>query len=130
MMFSAKAIEEQLKQTHAQYNKVVAQNRELQQELKPMRDPYFKNLSTDVIAELAKKSIRVTADNSDLFNLVQDIAEKINAIYGEEVNVYQVNNEKYVKVEDFKTVNNALFYINAKIKAYKEKSGTVFEFET
>ena len=129
-MFNAKAIKEQLKQTHTQYNKVVAQNRELQQELKPMRDPYFKGLSTDVIAELAKKSIRVTADNSDLFNLVQDIAEKINAIDGNVVKVYRVNGGKYVKAKDFEVVNTALFYINEKIKAYKEKSGAVFEFET
>ena len=46
-----------------------------EQELEPFKDDYFKNLDTKTIAELAKKSIRLTAEYCKLDNILRDIKE-------------------------------------------------------
>ena len=43
--------------------------------LMPFEDEYFKGLDTKTIAELAKKSIRITTDNSKLEQKLKDIRE-------------------------------------------------------
>lgn len=66
--------EDKLQAAVNQYNAVVQQNKELQQELiqtkekiKPFADEYFSGLTYSEIAELAKKSIRLTKEHcSDL----------------------------------------------------------------
>lgn len=45
-----------------------------QQALEPFEDEYFKGLDTKQIAELAKKSIRLTTENRKLENKLSDIA--------------------------------------------------------
>ena len=45
------------------------------EEIKPFLDPYFKGLDFKTIAELAKKSIRITAYNSELEHKIEDIAD-------------------------------------------------------
>lgn len=42
--------------------------------LEPFEDEYFKGLDTKQIAELAKKSIRLTTENRKLENKLSDIA--------------------------------------------------------
>lgn len=46
------------------------------QELKPFKDPYFKGLDNQIIAELAKKSIRLSTENRKLEDALDEI-EKI-----------------------------------------------------
>lgn len=45
------------------------------EEIEPFLDPYFKGLDFKTIAELAKKSIRITAYNSELEHKIEDIAD-------------------------------------------------------
>lgn len=69
--------EEKLQAAVNQYNAVVQQNKELQQELiqtkekiKPFADEYFSGLTYSEIAKLAKKSIRLTKEHcSDLHKI-------------------------------------------------------------
>lgn len=44
-------------------------------DIKPFLDPYFKGLDFKTIAELAKKSIRITAYNRELEDKLEDIAD-------------------------------------------------------
>lgn len=46
-----------------------------EEEIKPFLDPYFKGLDFKTIAELAKKSIRITAYNRELEDKLEDIAD-------------------------------------------------------
>ena len=68
--------EKELEKTQAQYNAVVNQNRELQEELRPFRHEYFKALDTNTIAELAKKSIKITTLNIKMEELLDYIYEQ------------------------------------------------------
>lgn len=67
--------------------KLQEQNRALQQELMPFRHWYFKNLDTNAIAELAKKSIRFTTDHIKLNNLREKCLE------------YKSENESYIDID-------------------------------
>lgn len=49
-----------------------------EEEIKPFLDPYFKGLDFKTIAELAKKSIRITAYNCKLEHKLEDIADLYN----------------------------------------------------
>lgn len=60
-----------------QYNKVVEQNKDLQKELQPFRQIYFKNLSTTVIAEMAKSQLRATAQQIEQEHLIDYIYKTI-----------------------------------------------------
>ena len=71
-------LKEQLAQTQAQYNAVVQQNKDLQTELQVFRQPYFKNLSTSVIAELAKSQLRTTAQIMETESLIDFIYKTID----------------------------------------------------
>ena len=66
----------ELEKTQAQYNAVVNQNRNLQEELRPFRHEYFKDLDTKTIAELAKKSIKIITLNIKLEELLDYIYEQ------------------------------------------------------
>ena len=57
------------------YNCEYKQLARKEQELEPFKDDYFKNLDTKTIAELAKKSIRLTAEYRKLENILRDIKE-------------------------------------------------------
>ena len=46
-------------------------------QLEPFKDEYFKGLETTVIAELAKKSIRITAENRKLEQTLTEIKNKL-----------------------------------------------------
>lgn len=48
---------------------------QLKTELEPFRDEYFKGLDNITISELAKKSIRITAENCKLEQALQEIKE-------------------------------------------------------
>lgn len=52
------------------------ENETLKNSLKPFNDSYFKGLSYQHIADLAKKSIRITSENRHLIHLLEDIYEK------------------------------------------------------
>lgn len=47
----------------------------LKNSLKPFNDSYFKGLSYQHIADLAKKSIRITSDSRHLTHLLEDVYE-------------------------------------------------------
>ena len=49
------------------------ENNRFKRELQPFNDNYFKNLDTKTIAELAKKSIRLTTENRKLENVIDEI---------------------------------------------------------
>lgn len=50
---------------------------DLEAELKPLTDEYFNGLTTVEIAELAKKSIRLTAENRELENRLEDLTAEL-----------------------------------------------------
>ena len=52
-----------------------AENERLKARLRPLEDSYFKGLSSIQITELAKKSIRITAENRKLEHALQEIRE-------------------------------------------------------
>lgn len=49
-----------------------------EQELEPFKDDYFKNLDTKTIAELAKKSIRLTTENRKFEEVLYEIEINIS----------------------------------------------------
>lgn len=49
-----------------------------ERELEPFKDDYFKNLDTKTIAELAKKSIRLTTENRKFEDALDEIEEILN----------------------------------------------------
>lgn len=55
-----------------------AENERLKARLRPLEDSYFKGLSSIEIAELAKKSIRVTAENRKLEYALQEIKDIVS----------------------------------------------------
>lgn len=54
-----------------------------ERELEPFKDDYFKNLDTKTIAELAKKSIRLTTENRKFEDALDEIEENIKAMNNE-----------------------------------------------
>lgn len=87
---------EELEKTQNQYNEVVEQNKNLQKELQPFRQPYFKNLTTDTIAELAKKSFRLTTQSIEAENLIESIYYTIgNAGEANALRIIKQSIEKY-----------------------------------
>lgn len=50
-------------------------NKQLEHQLKPFQDEYFKGLDNVAIAELAKKSIRITTENCKLEDILIKIRE-------------------------------------------------------
>lgn len=75
----AKAENEKLKTDIGIYKGIIdsdkEENERLKARLRPLEDSYFKGLSSIEIAELAKKSIRVTAENRKLEYALQEIRE-------------------------------------------------------
>ena len=57
-----------------------SKNSILKKSLKPFQDEYFKNLETIVIAGLAKKSIRITAENTQLREALEEIEELVKSL--------------------------------------------------
>ncbi len=49
---------------------------ELKEKYKPFDDPYFNGLTMKVIAELAKKSIRLTKQHCDDNHKIEDLLEQ------------------------------------------------------
>lgn len=70
-----------------------------EQELEPFKDDYFKNLDTKTIAELAKKSIRLTTENRKFEDALDEIEEILKTII-ETNRVYplQANLQKILKI--------------------------------
>lgn len=64
-----------LKDLSYENQKFCYQIEEQTKQLEPFKDEYFKGLDNVVIAELAKKSIRITAENSKLEQTLTDIKE-------------------------------------------------------
>ncbi len=92
----AEKILEELEKTQQQYNQVVVQNQNLQAELRPFRQPYFRNLATDTIAELAKKSIRITTQSIEAEDLIESIYHTIgNAGEANALRIIKQSIEKY-----------------------------------
>ena len=63
-----------------------------EEQLEPFNDEYFKNMDTKTIAELAKKSIRLTSENRKLEEECEKQKIKVADILSEKENLYQ-NNE-------------------------------------
>ena len=64
-----------LKDLSYENQKFCYQIEEQTKQLEPFQDEYFKGLDNVVIAELAKKSIRITAENSKLKQILAEIKE-------------------------------------------------------
>lgn len=58
-----------------QVKELKAENEKLKARLRPLEDSYFNGLSSIEIAELAKKSIRITTENRKLEDLLQEIKD-------------------------------------------------------
>lgn len=63
-----------------------------EEDIKPFLDPYFKGLDFKTIAELAKKSIRITAYNSELEHKIEDVIETCNTL--------KYENEEFIKIDE------------------------------
>ena len=64
-----------LKDLISENQKFCCQIEEQIKQLEPFKDKYFKGLDNVAIAELAKKSIRITAEYCKLENILRDIKE-------------------------------------------------------
>lgn len=60
--------------------RIKKQNQQLQKDLAPFNDPYFKNLTSAEIAALAKKSIWVTTENGNMTNALIDINKELKGL--------------------------------------------------
>ena len=58
-----------------EYEMLELLNKQLEHQLKPFQDEYFKGLDNVAIAELAKKSIKITAEYCKLENILIEIKE-------------------------------------------------------
>ena len=70
--------------TEKQYEKIVQQNRELQQELNqlkkqyaPFEDEYFKGLSYAEIAQLAKTRMNIAQELNDIIKVLEYIKDEL-----------------------------------------------------
>lgn len=84
-----------------QYDKVVAQNRDLQKELQPFRNIYFKSLTTHVIAELAKSNLKTTTQLINAETLIDYILDTVT-------NASDVNAKRIIEkaIIDYRNLNN------------------------
>lgn len=69
------------------------------EEIEPFLDSYFDGLDFKTIAELAKKSIRITAYNRELEDKTELTNEKIDAVI-ENCKILKGENEDYIKIDD------------------------------
>ena len=67
-----------LKDLSFENQKFCYQIEEQTKQLEPFKDEYFKGLETIIMAELAKKSIRITAENRKLEQTLTEIKEIAN----------------------------------------------------
>ena len=58
----------------------------LQEEINPFKNDYFKGLSMEQIAELAKKSIRLTTENCKLTHALEEVRERCLCVLENVVN--------------------------------------------
>lgn len=79
---------------------VAEENRSLKEKLEPFTDPYFRGLTTKDIAELAKKSIRLTTqhceDTTTIFNLKELLcccADELEAIEDKDIEIERLLEE-------------------------------------
>lgn len=63
---------------YKEIKRLQAESERLKARLRPLEDSYFNGLSSIEIAELAKKSIRITAENRKLEYALQEIKEIID----------------------------------------------------
>lgn len=52
------------------------ENEKIKEQLKPFDDEYFRGLTNEQIAELAKKSLRLAKDNCDLMDRIEKLESK------------------------------------------------------
>ena len=73
---------ESLKEMKEHYKELAQERKSLLDDykklLQPFQDDYFKGLSTQDIAELAKKSIRLAKDNCELMERIEELESKLN----------------------------------------------------
>lgn len=84
--------------------------KDVQEELQPFKDDYFKGLDNKTIAELAKKSIRITAENSRLENCLQEIKK----IAERQLLVTNVRTYQMVYYADFSQYRNEILNLITK----------------
>ena len=94
-----------LKDLSYENQKFCYQIEEQTKQLEPFKDEYFKGLDNVVIAELAKKSIRITAENSKLEQTlaeIKEIAENVRSFVdiNLEDDVYTEMNKILQKISD------------------------------
>lgn len=69
------------KQLLKQYNSLLEQNKSLQKTCRVLNDDYFKNLTPEDIVRLAKKSVNLSTDNSQLYNAIIEISKMLPKRY-------------------------------------------------
>lgn len=92
-----KELEQELKRKEQECKELKDKNNILKNSLKPFQVEYFKGLETIVIAELAKKSIRITAENRKLEQTLTEIKEIAE----------EAGNTQYLTFPDFNLKQNA-----------------------
>lgn len=70
-----KELEQGVSNVNRKYRETLKYERKYKQALEPFEDEYFKGLNTKQIAELAKKSIRLTTENRKLEAALDEIEE-------------------------------------------------------
>lgn len=64
---------------------------EIKQELKPFKDPYFKGLDNQIIANLAKKSIRLTTENRKLEQALDEVKKYFKSKDTSKTNLFNIS---------------------------------------
>lgn len=103
--------------------KAIAQNHKYKQELKPFKDPYFKGLDNQIIAELAKKSIRHSTENRKLEDALDEI-EEFCTLYCDNHDAYETV-YKYI-LSIINKANTAPTTILDKIKSFSSDDFSKF----
>lgn len=111
-----------LKDLSYEAQKLCYQIEEQTKQLEPFKDEYFKGLDNVVIAKLAKKSIRITAENSKLEQTLTDIKEIAEVEI--ECKTYEIENDCFNETR-CKALNEHIDFIKQilqKISEYEVKN--------
>lgn len=98
--------------------KAIAQNHKYKQELKPFKDPYFKGLDNQIIANLAKKSIRLTTENRKLEQALDEVKKYFKSKDTSKTNLFNISVIEQEIGDIINKANTAPTTIFDKIKSF------------
>lgn len=126
--------------SHEQYMQekhydLTMENNQLEEKYKPLDDEYFKGLDVKTIAELAKKSIRLSRENRELENANEKLRAELeeeceNSDKKETELRTQLGRNNHLYKEKLKEIKKNLLYINTEIAHIAQDKLTCHVIET